>query len=146
MPRHFTLAEAESLLGTIEPLLREAAALKSEYEQSSAAFDSTVQRVMFLGGVVVDRDRVLVERHRRDRAGERLKKAVEQIQETGCVVKDLDIGLVDFPTLFHGEEVYLCWKLGEPHIAWWHGVSEGYAGRKPIDEEFRQNHEGERPH
>jgi len=59
---------------------------------------------------------------------------IEQVQEFGCVIKDLDMGLIDFPTLLRGVEVYLCWKLGEPTIAHWHGTSEGFASRKPIDE------------
>jgi hypothetical protein len=59
-------------------------------------------------------------------------------------VKDLDIGLVDFPTTFNGVEVYLCWKLGEPGIEFWHGVEEGFRGRKPIDREFLENHRGDR--
>ena len=65
-----------------------------------------------------------------------LKQAIEKVHEFGCVVKDLDIGLIDFPTLFQGEEVYLCWKLGEAGIRFWHGVNEGFRGRKPIDAGF----------
>jgi len=57
-------------------------------------------------------------------------------------VKDLDIGLVDFPTLFRGAEVYLCWRLGEPAIQFWHGVDEGFAKRKAIDQDFRDHHNG----
>ncbi len=56
-------------------------------------------------------------------------------------MKDLDIGLVDFPTLFQGEEVYLCWKLGEAGIRFWHGIDEGFRGRKPIDAEFLEHHQ-----
>ena len=63
--------------------------------------------------------------------------------ETGCLVKDLDKGLVDFPTLFRGEEVYLCWKMDEPAIQFWHSVEEGFSGRKQIDQEFRDNHRGD---
>jgi hypothetical protein len=62
------------------------------------------------------------------------------------VVKDLDIGLIDFPTLFHGVEVYLCWKLDEPAIEFWHGVDEGFRGRKAIDRDFRDNHRGDSSH
>jgi hypothetical protein len=47
--------------------------------------------------------------------------------------------------LLHGEEVYLCWKLGESAIHFWHGVHEGFRGRKPIDQEFIEHHQGERP-
>ena len=52
----------------------------------------------------------------------------------GTVVKDLETGLVDFPSLRGGEEVYLCWKLGEARIGYWHGIEEGFAGRKPLDD------------
>ncbi len=63
-----------------------------------------------------------------------LQDAVTKIQETGCLVKDLDMGLVDFPCRLKGEDVYLCWKLGEERIGFWHGVNEGFAGRKPLDD------------
>ena len=59
-------------------------------------------------------------------------------------MKDLDTGLVDFPTLFRGQEVYLCWKLGEPSIEYWHSVDQGFRGRKPIDRDFRDHLEGDR--
>jgi len=64
---------------------------------------------------------------------------VAQLQDLGCLVKDLDTGLVDFPALFRGQEVYLCWKLGEPSIEFWHGVDEGFRGRKAIDSDFRDH-------
>ena len=49
------------------------------------------------------------------------------------LVKDLDRGLVDFPALRDGEEVLLCWQVGEGEVAYWHGLEEGFAGRKPLD-------------
>ena len=61
------------------------------------------------------------------------------------MVKDLDVGLIDFPTLYRGEEVYLCWKLGETGIQYWHGIDEGFRGRKKIDRDFLDNHKGESP-
>ncbi|MFB3827577.1 MAG: DUF2203 domain-containing protein [Bryobacteraceae bacterium] len=146
MPRRFTLAEAESLLPTLRPLLSEAAGVKSEYDRAARCFDGLLQRIMLMGGLAPDREEAAESRHARDRAGERLKRIVEKIEQNGCVLKDLDIGLVDFPTVFRGEEVYLCWKMDEPRIAWWHGVEEGFAGRKPIDREFREKHQGDKPH
>src|SRR5581483_11883040 len=92
------------------------------------------ERLMMAGGVVVDRERALGIRRRSDSAGERLKAALEEVQEIGCLIKDLDIGLIDFPTTYRGVEVYLCWKLGEDGIEYWHGVEEGFRGRKPIDQ------------
>jgi hypothetical protein len=143
MSKRFTLAEAESLLPKIGQMLREAVSLKSEYQDAEQAVEGLLQRIMLSGGLVVDRERALEERGRRDRVGDRLKGMVERIQETGCVIKDLDMGLVDFPTLFRGEEVYLCWKMDEPGIQYWHGVHEGFAGRKPIDQDFLEHHQGD---
>jgi len=143
MPRRFSLAEAESLLPEIDGLLREAVSLKSQYVEADQAIDSFAQHVAMQGGVVVDRDAVLQSRARRDSLGAQLKGAMEKLQEYGCVIKDLDIGLVDFPTLFRGKEVYLCWRMGEPGIRYWHGVDEGFAGRKQIDSDFLQNHTGD---
>jgi hypothetical protein len=146
MSKRFTHAEAQSLLPEVGRLLKDALSAKSEYQEAEKAIQDFSERVMLMGGVVVDRDKALTARSRRDAAAGMLKTAVESVQETGCVVKDLDIGLVDFPTMFKGVEVYLCWKLGEPAIEFWHGVDEGFRGRKPIDQDFLRNHRGDRAH
>jgi hypothetical protein len=143
MARRFTLQEAESLLPEIEGDLREAISLKSEFELAERELQSINQRVIMLGGVLIDREQVQLQKERRDRTATSLKAVIERIQESGCIIKDLDIGLVDFTTVFGGEEVYLCWKLGEAGIRFWHGLHEGFAGRKPIDEEFRAMHRGD---
>jgi hypothetical protein len=141
--KRFTLTEAESLLPEVDKLIREAVFLKDQYQQAEQALHEFAQRVAMQGGVKVDREFVLGKRVDRDRHGERLKAVVEKIHEYGCVIKDLDTGLVDFPTLFRGQEVYLCWKMGEPAIRFWHGTDEGFAGRKPIDRDFLDNHQGD---
>jgi hypothetical protein len=143
VPKRFTLIEAERLLPEIDAITREAVSLKSQYQEAEQALQSFAQRVAMQGGVVVDRTTVLQNRAQRDRHGEALKAAIEKIQEYGCVIKDLDIGLIDFPTLFRGQEVYLCWKMGESGIGYWHGVEEGFAGRKAIDRDFLDNHQGD---
>jgi len=61
-------------------------------------------------------------------------RLVQRIEAYGCRVKDLDLGLLDFPGVRAGEPVMLCWKLGEPEVAFWHGVDEGFRDRKPIDD------------
>jgi hypothetical protein len=146
MARRFTHAEAESFLPDLDRLLRSAIDLKSEYDEAEQEIQSFQERVMMMGGVVVDRDRVLEARRQRDSIAAKLRAAIEEVQEIGCLIKDLDIGLVDFPTVFRGSEVYLCWKLGEPAIEYWHGVDEGYRGRKPIDQDFLDHHEGDPAH
>jgi hypothetical protein len=145
MPKRFTHAEAQGLLPEVGRLLRDALDAKSEYQQAEKAIQNMIERVMLMGGMVVDREQALVSRSRRDAAAAMLKTAIEAVQETGCLVKDLDIGLVDFPTMLRGIEVYLCWKLGEPGIGFWHSVEEGFRGRKPIDQDFLENHRGDRP-
>ena len=87
-----------------------------------------------MGGIFPPVADLLRKKSEHDETAEALVEVINRIQETGVLVKDLDIGLVDFPSLLEGEEIYLCWKLGEDHIAFWHGVDEGYTGRKPIDD------------
>ena len=81
----------------------------------------------------------------KDEALRTLRDVIGQIEASGCVVKDLDIGLVDFPALLGDEEVYLCWKLGEDSIDYWHRVEEGFAGRKPVGDDFGRSSDSERP-
>ncbi len=95
-----------------------------------------------MGGVRLDPDKISNLRSTVDSSAEGLNRTIEDIHESGCLVKDLDTGLIDFPTLYHGREVYLCWKFGEPAIEFWHGVDEGFRGRKPINDEFIANHTG----
>jgi len=144
MAKRFTLQEAQSLIPQVDRLLRHAIALKSEYEEAERAIQAFTERVMLMGGITVNRERAIEARDRRETAARQLRSAIEQVQEVGCVVKDLDTGLVDFPTLFHGVELFLCWKLGEPAIEFWHGVEEGFRGRKAIDRDFLEHHEGDR--
>jgi hypothetical protein len=59
-------------------------------------------------------------------------RMIYRIEMLGCVVKDIDLGLVDFPAMRDDEPVYLCWKAGEPSVAYWHGIDEGFAARKPL--------------
>jgi hypothetical protein len=143
MPKRFTLIEAQSLVPRLESSLRSALALKTEFDEAESVMRGFLERVTLMGGMMVDRARARTTRERRDGVAQRLKAAIERVQELGCVVKDLDIGLVDFPTLFRGVEVYLCWKLGEPRIEYWHGVDEGFRGRKPIDDDFLRHHRGD---
>jgi hypothetical protein len=144
MPKRFTLAEAQGLIPKVGRLLREAIGRKAEYDDAERAIQSFHERVMVMGGVTVDRDKVLEARNRRDTAAGNLRSSIQEVQDCGCVVKDLDTGLIDFPTLFRGVEVYLCWKLGEDAIEFWHATDEGFRGRKAIDQDFLDHHEGDR--
>ena len=142
MERHFTLTEARGLLPRVARLLREATEFKRDYQRAERTIQAFTGQVNLMGGMQVDRGRMLEMRAQRDRTAKQLQQAVENIRETGCEVKDLDTGLIDFPSRYRGQEVYLCWKLGESDITHWHGIEEGFAGRKPIDQDFIDHHEG----
>jgi hypothetical protein len=143
MPRYFSLDQAHRTLPQVEHAVREAIEVKAQYYQADEELKDVSRRVMASGGMQVDRAHVGELRQAREVAAQRLQSALDSIHELGCQVKDLDIGLLDFPTLYRGREVYLCWRLGEKRIEFWHGVDEGFRGRKPIDDDFLANHKGE---
>lgn len=143
MPRYFTRDEAEKLLPKVERIIREALFLKAEFQESDDSLRATMQDIMMRGGMTMDRDRILKVKERRDSAATKLQAALEAVQDEGCQVKDLDVGLLDFPTLYQGREVLLCWRLGESRIEFWHGLEEGFRGRKRIDDEFLREHRGD---
>ena len=132
------------MLPQIRDWMREAVAMKSQYDEAEQAMQSLASRITMMGGIVVNRERAADDKARREVAGQRLRSILENFEQSGVLVKDLDKGLVDFPTLFRGEEVYLCWKLDEASIRFWHGTHEGFAGRKAIEQDFLDHHEGEK--
>jgi len=132
--KYFDRREAEELLPTLTPWLEEARAEKEKIEAFKNELAMVASRIMVLGGTFPPLADLLRKKTEHDQAAERLAEVVNRIQDSGVIVKDLDVGLIDFPSLLDGEEIYLCWKLGEDHIAFWHGVDEGFAGRKPLDE------------
>ena len=143
MPRYFTLEQAERVLPEVERVLRDALSHKTEYQAAEDELKQIMQRIRVAGGSRVNPGPILALRARRDTAAAAVKQAFENIDEIGAVIKDLDIGLIDFLTRYHGREVYLCWKLGEDKIRFWHGLEEGFRGRKLIDDEFLRNHRGD---
>ena len=132
--RTFTLDQAQSLLPVLESLLRTAIAGKKVMEEVEAEQQELNHRIFLNGGTHVDVVPVARRKAERVKAEQRAKDALAEIDSIGVQVKDLDMGLLDFPCEVEGEMVLLCWKLGETSITHWHGTQEGFAGRKPIDE------------
>jgi hypothetical protein len=132
--RTFTLAEAQSLLPVLESLLRNSIADKKLMEEFDAEQQALSHRIFINGGTHVDIVPLLQRKRDRTKAEQRLRDSFSEIDAIGVQVKDLDIGLLDFPCEVEGQTVLLCWKLGEKSITHWHGVEEGFAGRKPIDD------------
>ena len=143
MPRHFTVTEAERMLPEVDRALRDAIFHKAEYQAAEAELNATMQGIRMAGGSRVNPGPILATRARRDASTGALREVFEKIEQMGVLVKDLDIGLIDFLSHYQGREVCLCWKLGEERIRFWHGMDEGFAGRKPIDDEFLENHRGD---
>ncbi len=145
MPRYFTLPQAESLLPEVERFLRDALFHKSEAEKAHQELEDTSDRIRASGGMRVNQGQLQAVRDRCDSSVAAVKDALEQIEQAGALVKDLDIGLIDFLSRFQDRDVCLCWKLGESGIGFWHTLDEGFQGRKPIDQEFRDGHSGGDP-
>jgi hypothetical protein len=134
MPHHFTPAEANEALAEIRPLVEELVAHRSAQQRAQAERAELVTRIAGNGGGIDAQQLADLEAEdERERIG--VARCVNAIHGRGAIVKDLDEGLVDFPAQREGEEILLCWRLGEAEVAYWHGLEEGFAGRRPLDNE-----------
>ena len=130
-PRLFTRDEAESMLPQIAPLLWKARDLKKQHDESQAEVIALQNQAKGNGhGIDADLAR---SRSNLERAAVSINEIIERITKMGIEVKDVDMGLVDFRSNINGREAYLCWKLGEENIGWWHDLDTGYASRQPLD-------------
>jgi hypothetical protein len=132
--RTFTLQEAQNLLPVLESLLRTAMDGKKLIEAVDNELQELAHRVLMSGGLLVNVVQMARRKAERERAIHRVKDTLAEINAIGVQVKDIEIGLLDFPCKVEGRVVLLCWKLGEQGITHWHTSSEGFAGRKPVDE------------
>ena len=132
--RTFTLDEAQSLLSALESLLRTSIDGKKLIEAVDTELQATAHRVFLNGGMFLNIVHLAQRKAEREKSIQRVRDAMAEIDAIGVQVKDLDIGLLDFPCKVDGKIVLLCWKLGEEGITHWHERSEGFASRKPIDE------------
>ncbi len=136
-PRHFTREEAEEMLPYVAPLLFKLRGLKAEHDSEQSRVSEITARMRTNGhGLADDLRKAQAELAK---TVEQINELVERINDMGCELKDVDMGLIDFRSVMGGREVYLCWKLGESRIQFWHGVEEGFRGRKRIDQDFLKN-------
>ena len=142
--RTFSLDDAQMLLPVLESLLRRAMETKKRVEEIEQQFQKTNYRIFLLGGVEPDIRALARLRAESDKAVQVFKDTRGEIEATGVQVKDLDVGLLDFPCVVDKEVILLCWKLGEEKITHWHGIEEGFAGRKPIDERIARARQGKK--
>jgi hypothetical protein len=133
MPEYFTRAEAEALLPRITPLLHEIQRLRQQQLAHDEALAADRAKVLGNGHLPPDQ---LREHLRENIAAERqIARLALALDELSVILKDPDTGLVDFLALRDGRPVYLCWRLGEPRIAWWHEIEAGFAGRLPLEDD-----------
>lgn len=129
-PKRFTPKEANALLPRISDILLQMQESKVKHDQLQEKAAEYAQRMSSNGHVI---EKELNEtRQELEQAATALNSLIERVRELGCEVKDIDQGLIDFRTVRDGREVYLCWKLGEPDVRWWHELETGFAGRRPL--------------
>ncbi len=132
-PRFFTLDEANALVPTLQIEFGRIARARAEIGPVIAALGGADASMAILQqGADAPLGRH-VEAERLKALAAEITEAVERVNDLGCLVKDVDTGLVDFYALQDGDPVFLCWQFGEPAISAWHGLEEGFAARKPIE-------------
>jgi len=129
----FTLSEAQTLLPVVEALLRRAQAAGERTGELEQEMMQLSHRIFLSGGMHVDVNGAARRRAERDKAVQEATDTLAEIDAIGVQLKDLEQGLLDFPSVIDGKPALLCWKLGEPTISHWHTEEEGFAGRKPLD-------------
>jgi hypothetical protein len=134
----FTLDEAQSMLPLVESLLNRAIESKKAAEELDNDLTNLARRIHIAGGMTVDVAKVGAQRTELEKHVQRARETVQEIDEIGVQVKDLESGLLDFPCRMDDEVVLLCWKSGESAIEHWHTMESGFKGRQPIDERFRR--------
>ena len=129
--RHFTPEEANAALEQVRPLVEKLVGHRRDHVAALARQEELEERIRGNGGGIPPS--TLAEAAEEvEREARALAKAIDEIDEHGAQVKDLDEGLIDFPALRGGETVLLCWKLDEDEIRYWHTVEDGFAGRRPL--------------
>jgi hypothetical protein len=136
--KYFTWEEAQTLLPVLESLLRTCMDGKKVIEGVEAEIQQINKRIFESGGMLVDLGRLAMRKGEHDKAVLRVKDAMAEIDSIGVQVKDLGIGLLDFPAVYEDQVILLCWKMGESSIAHWHDTREGFAGRKPLTPEMKK--------
>ena len=131
MPRYFTKEEAEALLEQVRPLMEEVQRRKLLFDELQEQVSAAEARLKGDGhlseaGKLADKRETLRE------VGRTMGSLVAKVQELGVEVKDLEMGLIDFRARRGDEEIYLCWRVGEPGICWWHPIEGGFKGRQPL--------------
>ena len=127
----FTVEEANELLPEIRTIL-------DEFKDRKKIFFELNEEVLELAKIVDSEEYRSEELSNKERilmaTSKEIENLFEELAKFGCVVKDIDNGLVDFISIFQGKKVFLCWKQGEDNVSWYHDMQTGFAGRKKIED------------
>jgi hypothetical protein len=129
--RYFTVEQANAALADVRRLAETMVARRRAFLEAQARREQVLGDIAGNGGGIPPSE-LAEAADEEERLAARLASAVERLEALGVLVKDLEAGLVDFPSLRDGEPVLLCWRVGEDAVRFWHGVDEGFAGRKPL--------------
>jgi|SRR5690349_17014628 hypothetical protein len=127
----FTPEEANAALDALRPLVDAMVVAKHVLDAAQEERDELAQRIAGNGGGIPPTELASANEAVETAASE-LATAIGLVQAEGVLVKDLDSGLIDFPAKRDGEDILLCWRLGEDEVAFWHGLEDGFAGRQPL--------------
>ena len=127
----FTLAEAEAMLPQVRDELLAMQACKREVDGLRESFEHAAHKSTG-NGHVKDEDALADKRRRAEALVEQINERLARINQWGVELKGIDEGLIDFPSRRDERVIYLCWRLGEDRIAWWHEIDVGFAGRQPL--------------
>jgi hypothetical protein len=117
----YTVEEANAILPYLAPTLVE---LREKFEGAAKIREMVAQAASTNGGSP--------DREKWSRTLARVSELIDRLREWNLELRDVATGLVDFPAVVEGEEAWLCWRLGEPEVAYWHSKGGGFAGRRPL--------------
>ena len=130
-PRTFTVGEANAALARVRPLAAALVERAGGLRRAQAAQAELGLHISGNGGDITPSDLAEAE-EAVQQAARAVATAIGELTALGVQVKDADTGLLDFPAVRDGEPVLLCWRLGEDEVGFWHGLEDGYAGRRPL--------------
>ncbi len=130
--RYFSPAEVEALIPALTGIMDDVRRAQGQARALGEEMQGEQRRIALVGGGVLDRAQWRTMREKVEQLGQQVQEGLDRMMALGGVPKDVDLGLVDFPHLREGRVVNLCWKYGEHKIRFWHGLDEGYTGRKSL--------------
>lgn len=132
MKTYFTKEEVDALIPKLTRIMAAVMDVHAQLQPIQQELEAEQQRIAFAGGGLIDREAYRARLHTITRLTRELERGLRDVANLGGAPKDLGLGLVDFLALHEGAEVNLCWRFGESAVTFWHGLDEGYAGRKPL--------------